>query len=105
MPVSVGDEIAPLIGAGAGEVAMVPTVSQAQAQVFSALDYGDRDAIVMTELAFPSVRYVDDELAPRLGARGGGGPGEDGVHVAEDRLIAAIDERTRLVAISHVLFR
>jgi kynureninase len=105
MPVSVGDEIAPLIGAGAGEVAMVPTVSQAQAQVLSALDYGDRDAIVMTELDFPSVRYVYDELASRLGARVVVVPSEDGMHVDEERLIAAIDERTRLVAISHVLFR
>jgi kynureninase len=106
MPISVGDEIAPLIGAGAGEVAMVPTVSQAQAQVFSALEYGDgRDAIVMTELDFPSVRYVYDQLASRLGARVVVVPSEDGVHVDEERLIAAIDERTRLVAISHVLFR
>jgi kynureninase len=105
MPVSVGDEIAPLIGAGAGEVAMVPTVSQGQAQIFSALDYRDRDAIVMTELDFPSVRYVYDELASRLGARVVVVPSEDGVHVDEERLIAAIDERTRLVAISHVLFR
>src|SRR6476646_5634167 len=48
MPVSVGDQIAPLIGAGAGEVAMVPTVSIGQAQVLSALDYGGgRDTIVM----------------------------------------------------------
>lgn len=105
MPVSVGDEIAPLIGAGAGEVAMVPTVTQAQAQVLSALDYGERDTIVMTELDFPSVRYVYDELASRLGARIVVVPSDDGVRVDEEQLIAAIDERTRLVAISHVLFR
>lgn len=106
MPVSVGDEIAPLIGAGSGEVAMVPTVSMAQAQILSALDYGSgRDTIVMTELDFPSVRYVYDELATRLGARIVVVPSEDGVRVEEDRLLAAIDERTRLVSISHVLFR
>ena len=107
MPVSVGDEIAPLIGAGAGEVAMVSNVSIAQAQVFSALDYrvGGRDTIVMTELDFPSVRYVYDELATRLGARIVVVPSDDGVGIDEERLLAAIDERTRLVAISHVLFR
>jgi kynureninase len=106
MPVLVGDEIAPLIGADAGEVAMVPTVSMAQAEVLSALAYGGgRDAIVMTELDFPSVRYVYDELAARLGARIVVVPSEDGVRIDEDRLMAAIDERTRLVAISHVLFR
>ena len=107
MPVSVGDEIAPLIGAGAGEVAMVSNVSIAQAQVFSALDYqaDGRDTIVMTELDFPSVRYVYDELATRLGARIVVVPSDDGVSIDEERLLAAIDERTRLVAISHVLFR
>src|SRR6478752_7662093 len=106
MPVSVGDEIAPLIGAKAGEVAMMPNVSVGQAQVLSALDYdGGRDTIVMTALDFPSVRYVYDELAARLGARIVVVPSDDGVGVSEERLIEAIDERTRLVAISHVLFR
>jgi len=106
MPVSVGDEIAPLIGAGAGEVAMVPNVSIGQAQVLSALDYHNgRDTIVMTALDFPSVRYVYDELAARLGARIVVVPSDDGIGVSEERLMEAIDERTRLVAISHVLFR
>ena len=106
MPVSVGDGIAPLIGARDGEVAMVPNVSFAQAQILSALDYdGGRDTIVMTELDFPSVRYVHDELATRLGARIVVVPSDDGVSVDEERLMASIDERTRLVSISHVLFR
>ena len=106
MPVAVGDAIAPLIGAGEGEVAMVPNVSFAQAQILSALAYDrGRDTIVMTELDFPSVRYVYDELATRLGARIVVVPSEDGVSVDEDALCAAIDERTRLVSISHVLFR
>ena len=77
-------------------VAMVPTVSMAQAQVLSALDYGDgRDTIVMSELDFPSVRYVYDSLATRLGARIVVVPSDDGVGVSEDRLIEAIDERTK----------
>ena len=106
MPVAVGDEIAPLIGAGVREVAMVPNVTIAQAQILSALRYDrGRDTIVMTELDFPSVRYVYDELAPRLGARIVVVPSEDGMSIDEQRLMHAIDERTRLVAISHVLFR
>ena len=59
----------------------------------------------MTELDFPSVRYVYDRLAPRFGAEVVAVPSDDGVGIDEDRLIAAIDERTALVAISHVLFR
>ena len=105
-PVEVGNEIAPLIGAAAGEVVMIPNVTLGQATVLSALDYTPpRDAIVMTELDFPSVRYVYDQLATRLGARIVVVPSDDGISIDTDRLIAAIDERTRLVAISHVLFR
>jgi kynureninase len=106
MPIRVGNEIAPLIGAAEGEVAMAPNVSVAQAAVLSALDYAPpRDTIVMTALDFPSVRYVYDAMAARLGARVVVVPSEDGMSVDTDRLLAAIDERTRLVAISHVLFR
>ena len=106
MPVAVGDAIAPLIGAGRGEVAMVPNVSLAHAALVSALDYpASRDTIVMTALDFPSVRYTVEALGRRLGARIVVVPSDDGIAIDDDRLLAAIDERTRLVAISHVLFR
>jgi kynureninase len=106
MPVSVGNDIAPLIGARENEIAMLPNVTIAQTSVLSALDYPpERDTIVMTELDFPSVRYVYDELATRLGARIVVVPSDDGISIDVERLCAAIDERTRLVAISHVLFR
>jgi len=106
MPISVGNEIAPLIGAGSGEIAMVPNVTIAQTAVLTSLDYSaGRDTIVMTELDFPSVRYVYDELATRLGARIVVVPSDDGIGIDTQRLLDAIDQRTRLVAISHVLFR
>lgn len=107
MPVKVGDEIAPLIGASAGEVVMQPNVTQAQATVLSALDYaGPRNRIVMSALDFPSVSYVYQGLATRLGAEIVVVPAAaDGLGIDMDALLSAIDERTRLVAISHVLFR
>lgn len=106
MPLAVGDEIAPLLGALRGEVAMTPNVSIGQAVVMSAIDYSPpRDRIVMTELDFPSIRYVYERLAPRLGATVVVVPSEDGISIDEERLLAEIDERTALVAISHVLFR
>ncbi len=107
MPGAVGDEIAPLIGAHAGQVVMVGNVTLGQATVLSALDYPPaRNRIVMTELDFPSVRYVYDRLATRLGAEIVVVPAAaDGISVDADAVIAAIDERTRLVCISHVLFR
>lgn len=107
LPVRVGDEIAPLLGARSGEVAMVPNVTIAQAQILSSIRYapGARDTIVMTAMDFPSVRYVYDSLATRLGARIVVVPSDDGVTVDEERLLAAVDERTALVALSHVLFQ
>jgi kynureninase len=107
MPITVGDEIAPLMGAAAGSVVMFPNVTIAQAAVLSALEYTPpRDTIVMTALDFPSVRYVYDGLARRLGARIVVVPARaDGLGVDMEQLLAAIDGRTRLVAISHVLFR
>jgi len=107
MPLRVGDEIAPLIGAGNGEVVMVPNVTMAQAQVLSALEYkASRNRIVMTALDFPSVSYVYQSLATRLGAELVVVPASaDGLGVDTQQLLDAIDSRTRLVAISHVLFR
>ncbi len=106
MPVRLGDEVAPLMGAGAGEVAMVPTVTQAMSAVLSSLDYpAGRNRIVMTELDFPSVRYALEALAPRFGAEVVVVPSDDGITIDQSRLREAIDERTRLVAVSHVLFK
>jgi kynureninase len=106
MPGSVGDVIAPLIGASAGEVVMVPNVTAAQTTILSAVPYrAPRNRIVMTALDFPSVRYAYDALATRLGADIVVVPSVDGIGVDEDELLAAIDERTALVAISHVLFK
>jgi kynureninase len=106
MPGSVGDEIAPLIGVGPGEVVMVPNVTLAQATILSAVRYtAPRNRIVMTALDFPSVRYVYDALATRLGAEVVVVGSDDGIAIDEEKLLAAIDERTALVAISHVLFK
>ena len=105
-PVHVGNEIAPLINAGADEVVMMPNVTIAQTAVLSAIDFPKgRDTVVMTELDFPSVRYAYAEMAERFGARVVVVESDDGLTIDPDRLLAAIDERTRLVAVSHVLFR
>lgn len=106
LPLRAGDVIAPLLNAPAGSVAMQPNVSIAHSMVLSALDFsGERDTIVMTELDFPSVRYAIEALATRFGARVVIVPSDDGLTVTTERLLGAIDERTRLVAVSHVLFR
>ncbi|HMI48029.1 MAG TPA: aminotransferase class V-fold PLP-dependent enzyme [Gemmatimonadaceae bacterium] len=106
MPVNVGNEIAPLINAGEGEIVMLPNVTIAQTAVLSAMEFTkQRDTVVMTELDFPSVRYAVSEMAERLGARVVVVRSDDGMTIDRDRLLAAIDEHTRLVAVSHVVFR
>jgi kynureninase len=106
LPVESGNEIAPLLNADKGEIVMMPNVTIAQSAVLSAIDFPkDRDTIVMTELDFPSVRYAYEEMARRLGARVVVVRSDDGLTIDRERLLSAIDERTRLVAVSHVLFR
>ncbi|MGH9399291.1 MAG: aminotransferase class V-fold PLP-dependent enzyme, partial [Thermoanaerobaculia bacterium] len=108
MSAEVGDRIAPLIGAAPGTVAMLPNVTTASAAVLSSLSYArPRNRIVMIDGDFPSVRYVHDSLATRLGAEVVvvPSPGGDGLCADEGRIADAIDDRTALVAISHVLFK
>ena len=108
MSVSVGDEIAPVIGAVSGSVSMLPNVTIASAVAMSSLDLsGSRNRIVLIEGEFPSVRYVYETLGRRLGAEivTVPSPGGDGTSADEGRIRDAIDDRTAAVAISHVLFK
>lgn len=108
MSVKVGDEIAPLLEAPAGTVSMLPNVTTASAVVLSGLLYpASRNRIVMIEGEFPSIRYVYESLATRLGAEivVVSSPAGDGLAADEGRILDSIDERTALVAISHVLFK
>jgi kynureninase len=106
MPVEVGNEIAPLMNAGPGEVVMMPNVSIAQSAVASAIDFsGKRDTIVMTALDFPSMLYAIHALAEKFGARVVVVDSDDGIGIDQEKLLTAIDERTKLVAVSHVIFK
>ena len=96
MPLTVGDQIARLIGAPPGSVSMHQNVTIAEAVVLSCFGFdGPRRRIVYEEGNFPSVRYLYQ--AQR---------GADIVVAADDEgVVEAIDERTLLVPISHVLFK
>jgi kynureninase len=84
---------------------MHQNVTVAAAVFLSCLDYpAERNRVVTTALDFPSLLYVV-EGERRKGAEIVAVPSDDGVGVPLERLLAAIDERTRLVPISHVLFR
>jgi kynureninase len=105
MVVGVGDKIAPLIGAGRGEISLHQNVTLTQAVISSCFDFsGPRNKVVMTDLEFPSSQYFYHEQR-RKGARVELVASSDPVRVNLDKFLAAIDETTLLVPISHVLFR
>jgi kynureninase len=105
MGVTTGDLLAPLLGVKPGSVAMHQNVAVAASVFLSALEYpAGRNRIVYTELNFPNVMYLL-EGERRKGAEIVTVPSDDGIGVPTERLLAAIDERTRLVPISHTLFR
>src|SRR5215218_10458761 len=98
LPLTVGDQIGRLIGAPPGSTVMHLNVTTAEAVVLSCFDLrGERRRIVYEEENFPSVRYL--QQAQR--ARGA----EIVVCRDEKAIVEAIDERTLLVPISHVIFR
>jgi kynureninase len=100
-----GDLVAPLIGAGGGEVVFQPNVTLAHAVVFSAFDFPPRRPGIVTDaMHFPSMLYLIEQQR-RSGAHVCLVPSEDGITVDTQRLIDAIDERTALVSLSHVLFK
>ena len=105
MPVTVGDTVGRIIGAAPGSVVMHQNVSVCQAVILSCFDLGGRrNKIVYEDLNFPSVMYVY-EAHRDLGARVEMVRSDDGITVPLDRYLAAIDETTLLVPLSHVVFR
>jgi kynureninase len=105
LPVRLGDAVGAVIGAPPGSVVMHQNVSVCQALVLSCFDFGGRrNKVVYEDLNFPSVMYAY-EAQRRQGARIVTVPSEDGVRVPLDRLLAAIDEETLLVPVSHVIFK
>lgn len=103
---AVGDRIAPLMGAPSGSVLMHENASIANSILISALDFSDprRDKVVVSDQDFPSDVYsVTSGLPPHVHVHMV--RSHDGITLDTDALLDAIDERTRLVSLSHVLFR
>ncbi|HXG22362.1 MAG TPA: aminotransferase class V-fold PLP-dependent enzyme [Methylomirabilota bacterium] len=106
MPVTTGDKIARILGADPGSVVMHQNVSICQSLILSCFNLRQRrNKIVYESLNFPSVMYVYAAHAKAAGARIVEVPSDDGMTIDTERLLAAIDEETLLVPISHVLFK
>jgi len=93
-----------IVGAPGSSLTMFTNVSLVQAVIASCLEYRERRGVVYSELNFPTVSYVW-KAEERRGAQVTVVPSDDGISVDTARLCAAIDERTLIVPISHVLFR
>jgi len=105
MPVTVGDLVGQIIGAGPGEVVMHQNVSICQSLICSCFDFAPpHNKIVYQSLDFPSVIYVY-EAQRRRGARLAVVESDDGMTIPMEKMLAAIDKETLLVPISHVLFK
>ncbi|MGH9669968.1 MAG: aminotransferase class V-fold PLP-dependent enzyme, partial [Terriglobales bacterium] len=101
----VGDQLGGLMNAPAGSVNIHQNVTVCQAVAASCFDFsGKRNKVVYDDLNFPGVMYFW-EAQRRRGARVHMVKTDDGVHVPTERLLAAIDDKTLVVPISHVIFR
>ena len=97
MPMTVGDQIGRIVGAPPGSTVMHQNVAIAEAIVLSCFRPVDprRNRVVYEEGNFPSVRYLY-QAQPEL----------EVVVVKDDTsIVEAIDERTLLVPVTHVLFK
>ena len=105
MNLRIGNKVAAIIGAPANTVSMHQNISLAEGILLSCFDFdGKRNKIVIEDGIFPSVYYVLRGMLPpnielhRIESA-------DGITIDTQKIIDAIDERTLLVPISHVLFR
>jgi kynureninase len=93
--------VARMIAARPEEVALAASTSAALSVVASALDYGCRSRVIVAALDFPTVAY---QWMVRPGVEVVRVPSDDGVAIDPGRMAALIDDRTAVVACSHVFF-
>ena len=93
--------VAWLFDAREAEVAFSPSVSAALSSVASALGYGKRNRVVVADLDFPTLVY---QWLAKPGVEVVRVPSDDGVGIPPERWAEYVDERTAVVATSHVFY-
>jgi kynureninase len=105
LPAALGDLAGGILNAERGAVSIHPNVTLAQAVALSAVQFEPpRTRLVCGAEDFPSVLYLYEGLE-RRGATVVRVPAREGRRMDEQDVIAAIDERTAVVALSQALFR
>lgn len=98
-------DLATLLGASGEEVAVTTSASAAISAVASGLDFtAGRDRVVTTDLEFPTVGQIW-HAQERRGARVEHVRSEADSTLLLERFDEAIDDRTALVALTHVCYR
>lgn len=92
--------VAELWNAREQEVALSPSVSAALSSIASAVDYSKRNRVVIADLDFPTLAY---QWMAKKGVEVVRVP-SDGVGVPPERWAEYVDERTAIVATSHVFY-
>jgi selenocysteine lyase/cysteine desulfurase len=90
-----------MLGAQASELAITHSTSAALSSIASALDYGRRNKVVVAELDFPTLPY---QWLIRPDVEVVFVPSDDGATVRPERFAEYIDDRTAVVATSHVFY-
>src|SRR5437879_6078703 len=92
-----------VVNAGPADIALAPSISVALSALAAALVSARRPRVVITSLDFPTVAYEGLAKQPR-GVELVVVESPDGVSVPVEAIARAVDERTALVATSHVYF-
>ncbi len=101
LPVRLGDKLAPLVGAAAGEIVLCDSTSQNLFKLLSAAVAmrPDRSVLILEGSNFPTNNYIAEGVAAATGGR-------VEVRLCEkDEIADAIDARTIAVAITHVHYK
>jgi len=93
--------VATMWNAQESEIALSPSVSGALSSVASSIDYTGRNKVVVAELDFPTLVY---QWLARPGIEVVRVPSDDSIGVPPERWAQYVDERTALVATSHVFY-
>lgn len=93
--------VAGMLGGETREVALAASVSAALTTIASAVDYRKRPKVVVADLDFPTLAYQwmarPDVEVVRV-------PSDDGVTIDPARWAEAVDDRTAILATSHVFY-
>lgn len=96
-------KFARIIGAQLHEVAIAPSVSAALSSIATALDYSERNKVVLSDMDFPTLAY-QWLVKQRLGVECQFVRSPDRVYTPAELFESVVDDKTALVATSRVFY-